>query len=65
MAVSLSVIFYLASEKNQGVQGRKGPYFGKKWAQVGTLWGKRNLESPYLENSFQGVADLYPQFFPL
>ncbi len=41
MVVSPSVIFYLAREKNQGVQGRKGPYFGKKWAQVGTLWGKR------------------------
>jgi hypothetical protein len=33
----VSVIFHLARKKHQDVQGRKGPYFGKKWAQVGTL----------------------------
>jgi len=58
------LFFTWLGKKNQGVQGKEGPYFGKKWAQVGTLWGKRNLELPYLENSFQPVAKLYPHFSP-
>ncbi len=65
------VLLVLRGLKNiHGVQGRKGIYFGKTWAQVATLWGKRNLESSYLENSFPRVAKSYPKvlcfpFWPL
>ncbi len=56
--------FTWLEKKKHGVQGRKGIYFGKTWAQVAaTLWGKRNLESSYLENSFQRVAKSYPKVF--
>jgi hypothetical protein len=48
-------------KKIHGVQGRKGIYFGKTWGQVATLWGKRSLESSYLQNSFPRVAKSYPK----
>jgi hypothetical protein len=62
MVVSPSVFVYLAREKTQGVQGRERVLIlGKNGPKS---WGKRNLESPYLENSFQRVAKLYPHFSP-
>jgi hypothetical protein len=63
MVVGRSVTRFTWLEKKHGVQFRKGICFGKTWAQVATLWGKRNLVSSYLENSFQRVAKSYPKVF--
>jgi hypothetical protein len=63
LMVVAPVLFFTWLEKMEGSKGTKGIYFGEKWAQVATLWGNRNLKSPYLENSFQRVAKLYPKVF--